>query len=282
MPLPIPHLLATKTERAKVLTGTDMRRLARGEWLELWREKVEGASQVDLSRVWKPMLGLHTEPLHARWHAMTTGDELIQMEDRPHYVPGLAHVEPYHAATFDRWVVADDCPLEMKHTNARNCLRDCANDYMPQIQWQMHVSGADRLRFSIICGNEEPDWGYVARDHEYIDRQRRMADVFWKLVIQEIPPDSTGLGGEPDEQLADLAKIIPVNSLRPYDYSLNNEWCDKARRYVEIKPIADECAVLNTAIKELVPADASEVTGAGVRVSRNKKGSLTLTIKGEG
>lgn len=272
--LPVPHPHATKEQRRKVLTGTDMRRIAAGDWLTPWQEKRGLAEPVDLTFAWKPRLGLCTEALHAWWHGHTEGCDVQLCEDRPCCFPQV-DVPAHYAATFDYWIPADDCPLELKHTNERNCLADAAQYYMAQLQWQLIVSGRARLRFSIICGNSEPQWGYVSADPDYQKRLRQMADTFWELVETGIEPEVDSA----DETLKEMARTVPLNGLKPYDFSRNNEWCVKAARYVETKPLADENKALNDELKKLVPADASEVTGAGVKISRNKKGSLVLTIK---
>jgi hypothetical protein len=273
--LPIHHPKATKEQRRNVLTGTDARRIVEGDWLSLWREKRGLAEPVDLTHAWKPRLGLHTEPLHAWWHSHTEGVDLIVCPDRPCYFPDVDDIPAHYAATFDRWDAANDCPFEMKHSHARNCLTDAAAFYMPQIQWQLIVSGCERAKFSLICGNEEPDWAWVDADLGYQKRLRMQADTFWELVTTGIePPEDVA----PNGPLKALARTVPLDGLKPYDYSQHNEWCVKAARYVETKAIADECEQLKTELKELVPADAKEVTGAGVKISRNKKGALTLRV----
>jgi hypothetical protein len=270
----VAHPDATKTERRKVLTGTDMKRIVNGEWLKVWQEKLGFAEAWDSTYVWIARLGQHTERLHAWWHQHTEKVNAIETPDRPCARDGdqLPH---HYAATFDWWVTDDGTPLEMKHRHARLSLREAAEEAMPQLQWQMLIAGVDKLRFSCIFGNAEPEWGWVARDEAYIKRLRQQADVFWGLVETETPPD-TDLGD--DVELKTMARTIPLNGYRPYDYTRNNEWCAKAGRYIELKPLADECDTIKDELKALVPADAAEVTGAGLKYKRDKKGTLRLTM----
>jgi hypothetical protein len=272
----VPHGLATKEQRRRVLTSTDVKRLVNGEWRALWDEKLGHVEPVDLTFIWKPRLGLATETLHGWWHGHTEGVALRRVEDRPMINPAL-DLPAHYASSYDFWVEATGEPLECKHLNARNSLRPAAESYMPQLQWELLCSGASSLRFSCIFGNEDPQWGRIDRDEEYITRLRQQADAFWDMVVSEIPPQEEI---EPDAELVKAARSVPINGLKDYDYSLNNEWCVLAAEYAQLKPQADKCAIVNKALKELVPADAATVTGAGVKISRTKKG-LTLTIKGE-
>lgn len=272
----VPHPHATKEQRSKVLTSTDVKRLAFGDWMQVWQEKTGRTDPVDLRFQWKPRLGLCTEELHGWWHGHSEGVDLRMTEDQPCYNPKL-DLPAHYASTYDFWVTAEGIPLETKHLNARNHLRQAAEDYMAQLQWQMLVADVPRLRFSCIFGNEEPVWGYVDRDEDYIARLRQQADAFWEMVVTDIPPGD----GSIDETLQELAKAVTINGYRDYDYSLNNEWVSLATDYIRLKPMADECETVKTKLKALVPADGGTVTGAGLKIARNKKGSLVLTVKSE-
>lgn len=273
--VPIPHPKATKEQRRNVITGTDMKRLVNGEWHKLWTEKTGRALPVDLTYIWKPRLGLATEGIHAWWHGFETGDDLLPTPDQPCYFADV-ELPAHYACTFDRWIPGDNCPLELKHTNERNSLREAAEYYMPQLQWQIMVSGAERVRFSIICGNSEPVWGYVSRDEDLIKRYRRMADAFWDMLQADLPPPPDQ---EPDVEAVKAAKQVPINGMKAYDFASNNEWCVKAARYVELKPKAEEYKEAEQELRALIPADASELTGAGLKVKRDKRGACRITVQ---
>lgn len=273
--------------------STDAMRIAKGEWDTLYDEKIGDRRPEDLSYAWKPRLGLASEPLHAWWHglreckALDTETPLLQpavdSDGKSFVIRGeriLLDHDGHFYTSIDRWVVEDDCPLELKHTRASNSLRSCAEDYMPQLQHQLMVTGRPQLRFSIICGNEEPVWGYVARDEDYIRRLRMQETSFWQHVAARDRP----AGLEPDKPLAAAAKRIPINGYRDYDaQSLPNaaEFIELAARYRTLKPRADECENVKSELKGLVPDDAAKVLAGGVTVARDKKGSLRVTIDNE-
>jgi hypothetical protein len=274
MRMPMPHPKASKTERRNVLTGTDMVKLMRGEWRKVWDEKRGNTEPENLDHIWQVRLGLATEKLHAIWHQHQTGDAVFETEDRPCYFPDV-DIPGYHAATYDSWVATDDCPLEMKHTYARNTLVEAAQYYMPQIQWQLHVSGCGQLRFSIIRGNQEPEWGYVARDATYIAMLLETATAFWQMVQDNVPPEDMA---SPNEPAIAAAKQIPINGYKGYDLSDNNEWSVLEAQWCEQKQAAADFKDTDKQLRALIPADALEVKGKLTLFKRDARGAYRSTI----
>lgn len=286
------HLVPVVADRATIITSTEVRRLAAGEWADLWKEKKGLAQPKDLSLAWKPRLGIHTEPLHAWWHAMKTDCTLIEapcdpsgrgipMAMAPGYEPdweeaGLIMPPLYAASSYDRFVLntGERTALELKHTHARNSLVEAATYYGPQLQWQMLVGGFTRLRFSVICGNEEPEWGWVEASHEAQTRLIRLADAF-RLTLEgdECPIDS-----EPNLGVTVAIKEQVINGLRAYDWSKNNEWVAKSVEYADLKPKADAFKTAEKELRALIPDDASVVTGGRVTMKRDARGAYRATI----
>lgn len=274
----VPHPIATMDNRRNIISSTDARRIAAGEWRALWQEKCGLKEREDLTFAWKPRLGLATEKLHAWWHSHVTGHALIPMGEAVYCNP-KANLPAWAATSMDYWVEIDGCPLELKHSHARNSLRQCADYYMAQLQWQMMVARSTRLRFSMIAGNEEPEWAYVEADPDYQTRLLRQAMTFWDMVQNGIEPDEDA---SPDAELVAIAPTIKVGGLRAYDYSTNNAWVAKAADYCRLKPQADEFKLVDKDIRKLVPADAGELRGGGITVKRTKAGQLRFSIDDEG
>jgi hypothetical protein len=270
--------------------STDARRIAAGDWPSLWDEKTGKVEPPSLQFAWKPRLGLCTENLHAWWHGLreckprdglvlvepkldTRGKGLVVLGRDP-----LLKDAPGSAAwaSIDRWVVEDDCPLELKHTNERASLATSAAYYMAQLQWQLIVTGCNQLRFSIIRGNNEPEWGYVAEDIDYQIRLAKQVEAFWQQVeIGERPEE---LAADEVEENKTRARQVPINGYRAYDHGTNNEWCAKAGLFIELKPQAERYKEAEKELRALIPSDASEVAGGGVIFKRDARGAYRVTI----
>ncbi len=262
-----------------ILTSTEMRRVSAGEWAALYDEKVDGKT-VDLTYSWRPRLGMLTEDLHGWWHSHITGDKLTKAPAEPggRGIPCIVKdsgAPAFAASSYDFIVDAHGIPIELKHTNERNDLAAIATYYMAQFQWQMLVAGVDKMRVSIIRGNNEPEWGELARDRDCQDRLKQLADDFlWHVVNKQRPADV------PKDEA--VAKTVPViNGLKPYDLSASNEWVAKARDYPVKKAEAEAFKQLDKELRALIPADASVVTGGGLTAKRDTRGAYRFTVEKE-
>lgn len=278
---------AAREDRNVGIGSTDARRIAEGkEWYQLWLEKTGREPRTDLSRAWKPQLGIATEKVHAWWHFVSTGHKVWDpFEDSPvtravlpaHHYTSLDRIvtKPVGEGQLDEFEV-----LELKHTNERNDLRTAATYYMAQLQWQMYVVDAPRLRFSIIRGNNEPEWGYVERDQSYIDKLVDQVDAFWwHVTANEAPePDAGSVVGN---ELAAAAKAVRIDGLRSYDMEGDNAWADAAWAFVRDKVASEGLKESERAIRALIPEDASHATGHGVSFKRDARGAYRVTLDDE-
>ncbi len=284
----MPHPTARKDDRRSGIGGTDARRIMAGEWHALWMEKTGRRASEDLSRVFRVQLGLVTEDLHARFHHYDTGDKLLSMPDAPttraDFGDLLKTIDKAGLlgvlyATYDRWVEGDDIPLEMKHTNERNNLRDAAEYYMPQLQLQMLIAGVSRIRFSIIRGNSNPEWGYVAADAEYQAMMLRQLDAFWyHVTADDEPPADEVKGAAERAAAAKAAKEIPLNGFKPYDMTGDNEWSAAARQFIADKLAAEGLKESEKKIRGMIPADAETVTSKELSFKRDARGAYRVSI----
>lgn len=273
----IPHPRSTKDDRTHSLGGTDARVIASGDWLELWEQKIGKRAAPDLSRVWKPQLGLLTEPLHAKFHGYQTGDVVNPLPDAPLTTKKAFEEMPFVHVTLDYHILGEGfLPLELKHTNERNDLRGCATYYMAQLQWQMMVTGVDALRFSIIRGNNEPEWGLVERDADYIATLYGQAKAFWWCVENKVAPESVST--EAPAALGKMAAGVKIDGLKPYDMAASNEWVATAGDYIAQKKASDLFKETDKKLRGLIPSDASEVKGGGLSFKRDARGAYRVTI----
>ena len=85
--------------RSRGIGGSDAGRIMRGEWLDLYLEKVGEKQPEDLSGIFRVQLGTRTEQFHAEWFARMSTFDVI---DPP---PFFEH--PEHKFMFghvDRWI----------------------------------------------------------------------------------------------------------------------------------------------------------------------------------
>ena len=124
------------------------------------------------------------DPVARRWAA--------QRGCRVRRVGLMRHrVHSHHMASIDRVVVGERAPLECK---TRNVFADDFADSVPervvvQVQWQMHVSGAEHAYVAALIGGQELVTHTVRRDQVLIDYLRSEADRVWGAVLAGEPPD---------------------------------------------------------------------------------------------
>lgn len=230
--------------------------------LNLWRELTGDPSYVpeDLNDVWVAVLGSHTESLQLDWYEKKTGQQVTRRGEV------VLHPEiEWAACTLDGW--ADYTPIETKHCGGYESMDTIRARYMPQMHWQMIVTGARQCILSVIMGNQEPKVEIVDYDEEYGAELLRRAEQFMECVRDLRPPVA----------LASVA--APIKAEKSYSFEANNHWCSEAFAWIANKQAARDFATAEKTIKSLVPADASVVTGGGISCRRNKAGSLTIREK---
>jgi predicted phage-related endonuclease len=263
----MPKLMAVHENRSEGIGGSDAKRIADGDWLPLYREKVGEAEPVDLSRVFPVQLGSYTEQFHLEWVARREGWTIRKIDGRLYH---SAH--PFMFANLDGWVENFGLPIETKHCNGASYLREKAQYYMPQIQHYLAVTQAEAMIFSMIAGNTEPDHCRVDRDQEYIDHLVELERAFWWHVTERDPPEALQNGDV--AQLKAMAKAVPIDGLKDYDMQGSNEWGAHASAYIKHENAAKSFDLAKAALKGLVPEDAASCTGYGLTIKRSKNGSL--------
>ncbi len=256
-----------KLNRSEGIGSTDAKRIAENDWHALYLEKVGLREPDDLSGVFKVQLGIHTERFHLEWQAKRHGVAITYPEVR------FYHAQ--HAFMFghvDGWLTGADTFIEAKHSNGRAELREKAQYYMPQLQHMMAVTGRSFCHFSLIAGNNEPDWCIVERQDEYVEQLIGLEQSFWWHVENKVPPEITPTGKQ--AELARIVPAIPIDGRRNYDMSHNNVWCIEVPTYLDTKDAAERHEKAKKAIKDAVPDDAAECTGHGITVKRDKRGAL--------
>jgi hypothetical protein len=275
------------------LGGTDIRRIVRGEALDLYLELTGRQEKEDLTWSQPVQIGRMLEPLVSRFYMHDTTNEVYSVAEAATCFPAIGDrlmvAEPgdkpdtlQHFA-FD-WALArpdgivqrPDSTIkgvEFKAVNPFWEWPSLVQTYYPQIQWYLEVSGLDQWDFSAFLGNAQRRHSTIGRDPEYIADLLDQGERFWSWLSGGKPPSFVTM--PIPAELAILGeKIVDMEAER------NNVWANLAGTWLEAKHQADVWnraeKTGNASLKALVPADASEVFGYGARIRRTRKG-LTLT-----
>ena len=260
-----------RANRHEGLGSSDAKRIMDGDWHRLYAEKVGLQEAEDLSKVFRVQLGIHTEKFHLDWleqlHQVTIDRPANRFYDADWQIR-FAHL--------DGWHVHADTFVEVKHTNSSATLRDKALYYAPQLHHAMFVTGRSHCYFSIIAGNDEPEWAIVSYNDEYAAKLDELERSFWWHVEQRVPPEIIPTGTLKDAQA--LAATTVVNGYRSYDMSASNEWAYAAGDYLGNFAAAKLFEEAKTTLKSLVPQDAADCTGHGITIKRDKRGALRFAL----
>lgn len=227
---------------------------------QLWLEMTGQSEEEDLSRVWAVQLGSATETLNLDWYEARNRLKVIRR--------GEVAVHPifdWAACTLDGWVETLNCPIDAKHTQGREPIEVVVERYMPQMHWQMIVTGAPQSILSIIMGAREPQIEHIELDKIYAQELLNRAEQFMSHVWDKTPP------------VAGYPVPPPANDNRK-DYDMTGVliWRTQAEMWIQTEGAARTAKESEQVLKALVPEDARKVSGHGVRVTRDKAGRLSL------
>lgn len=212
----------------------------------------------DLSDVWPVQLGSATESLNLDWFERKLGPLSRRGEV-------VAHAElPWAACTLDGWSNLHACPVECKHVGGHEPLSIIAARYLPQITWQMLVTGARRCALSVIMGASAPVVEFVDITDGYAAELMSRAAQLMLCVETLTPP-------------VDVPAITaPVKAEIAYDMSGNNHWAANAATWLSTQQAAKDCLAAEKELKGDVPPDALRAFGHGVEIRRDRAGRLSL------
>jgi predicted phage-related endonuclease len=244
---------------ARIITGDD-----EGALVRLWREKRGEVEPEDLSGNLLVQLGAVTEDLNRRWYQANTGQVLIDIQRR------IRHpVLRWMAATLDGRVQGSEAVFEAKFMLPWSFSEEAAlQKYMPQLQHNMWVVAARSAVLSVITGGGK--WVEITThadplyQHLIVTAERK----FWRCVENGEPP--TLFGVEPPKPRIEAARIV--------DMSTSNAWAEFADSFTRTHPAVLEHERAKGELKGLVPGDAQQAIGHGVRAKRSKSGAITVEL----
>ena len=260
-------VLAGLTNRRSFIGGSDARTIMgddEGALLRLWREKRGEVEPEDLSANLIVQLGLATEPLNRLWYERNTGQALTQVQSRVQHP-----VVRWMCATLDGMVEATGAVFEAKFMLPWSFTEEgAAAKYMPQLQHNMWVTNAKAAVLSIITGGGKWVEITIPADCLYQHLLLTAEKKFWRCVESGEPPRL--FGAEPPRPRIEAVRIV--------DMAASNSWAELAGVFRSTRSAFLEHERAKVELKGLMPEDAKEAIGHGVRAKRSKSGAISFDL----
>ena len=244
---------------ARIIMGDDEAAL-----LRLWKEKRGEVEPQDLSGELLVQLGTATEQLNRYWYENNTGQVVTDVQRQVFHA-----IHRWMAATLDGRVEAIGAVFEAKFMLPWNFSEEGAAEiHMAQLQHNMWVTASRMAVLSIITGGGKWVEMTITADPLYQHLLLTAERKFWRGVETGEPPRLFGI--EPPRPR--------VEAVRNVDMSGSNAWSEFANLYRLTRSAAIDHDRAKTELKALVPEDAKEASGYGVRAKRSKSGAISFEL----
>ena len=244
---------------ARIIMGDDEAAL-----LRLWREKRGEIEPEDLSDNLVVQLGLATEDLNRLWFERNTGQTITDVQRR------IRHpVLRWMGATLDGVVEGTGAVFEAKFMLPWSFSEEgAAEKHMAQVQHNMWVTNAKAAALSIITGGGKWVEITIPADPLYQHLLLTAEKKFWRCVESGEPPRLFGV--EPPRPRIEAVRIV--------DMSSSNSWAEFAGIFRSTRQAFLEHEKSKSELKALMPEDAKEAVGHGVRAKRSKSGAISFDL----
>src|SRR6201997_375583 len=244
---------------ARIIMGNDEAKLVR-----LWREKRGEAEPEDLSQDLLVQLGTITEGLNRTWYERCSGNAVEDVNRRV-----MHRIHKWMGATLDGRVQQTGAVFEAKFMLPWNFSEEAAAEkHIAQLQHNMWVTASRIAVLSIITGGGKWVEMTIPADPLYQHLLFTAERKFWRCVQCGEPPHLFGI--EPPRPR--------LEAVRTVDMSGSNAWAEFANLYRLTRPAAVDHDRAKAELKTLVPQDAKEASGHGVRAKRSKSGAISFEL----
>jgi YqaJ-like recombinase protein len=232
--------------------------------VRLWQEKRGEVEPEDLSGNLIVQLGTATEDLNRSWYERNSGRRVRDVQRHiKHSAIG------WMAATLDGIVEGTGAVFEAKFMLPWSFSEEAAADkYMAQLQHNMWVTHLRSSVLSIITGGGK--WVEIAipMDPLYLSVLVQAEKKFWRCVQSGEVPHL--INAEPPRPRVDAIRIV--------DMSSSNSWAEFAALFRSTRDAFLDHERAKSELKVLMPEDAKEAIGCGVRGRRSKSGAVSFDV----
>jgi putative phage-type endonuclease len=245
---------------ARVIMGSD----DEAALVRLWQEKRGEIGPKDLSGNLIVQLGRATEDLNRAWYERNTGHQITDIQRR------IAHSAiSWMAATLDGIVEQTAAVFEAKFMLPWSFSEEAATDkYMAQLQHNMWVTHLRSAALSIITGGGKWVEITVPMDPLYLSVLVQAEKKFWRCVQS----------GEVPHLINAEVPRPRIEALRVVDMSSSNSWAEFASLFRSTRDAFLDHERAKSELKALMPEDAREAVGHGVRAKRSKAGAISFDL----
>jgi predicted phage-related endonuclease len=242
---------------ARIIMGDDQDRLTR-----LWQEKRGLLEPEHLSNNLIVQLGTATEALNRAWYQRSTGQTITDVQKRVRHP-----THKWMAATLDGMVEPAGSVFEAKFMLPWTFTEEAAAEkHMAQLQHNMWVTASRSAVLSIITGGgkwvEIKIYADPLYQHLLLTAERK----FWRCVQSGEPPLLFNI--ETPRPRLEAVKVV--------DMATSNLWAEFAATYLRTKEAHNDHEIAKAGLKKLVPEDAKEASGHGIKAKRSKSGAISF------
>ncbi|MGY4472310.1 putative phage-related endonuclease [Bradyrhizobium sp. LB9.1b] len=242
---------------ARIIMGEDEDKLVR-----LWREKRGEVETEDLSQELIVQLGSITEDLNRAWYERNSGHTVEDVQRKVRHP-----IHRWMGATLDGRVAQTGAVFEAKFMLPWNFSEEAAADkHMAQLQHNMWVIAARSAVLSIITGGGKWVEITIHADPLYQHLLLTAEKKFWRCVQSCEPPVLFNI--ETPRPRLEAVKVM--------DMSSSNHWAELAATYLRTREAHGEHELAKSELKKLMPEDAKEAAGHGIKAKRSKSGAISF------
>lgn len=244
---------------ARTIMGQDETALIR-----LWQEKRGEVPRPNLSNNLAVQLGQVTEALNRRWFERNTGAIVTDVQKRVYHA-----VNKWMVATLDGVVQQSGAVFEAKFMLPWSFSEEAAAEkHMAQLQHNMWVTNARLAVLSIITGGGKWVEMTINADPLYQHLLITAEKKFFRCMQS----------GEPPRLFSVETPKPRLGAVRIVDMSTSNAWGDLAGTFRRTRDAYLEHDAARSELKRLMPLDAKEAIGHGIRAKRSRSGAVSFDV----
>src|SRR5258707_290672 len=255
-------------DRRSFIGGSDARTIMADDeaaLLRLWREKRGEVEPEDLSGNLTVQPGTVTEELNPHSLERNTRHVVTEVQRR------VVHpVKRWMAATLDGMVEPTGAVFEAKFMLPWAFSEEVAAEkHMAQLQHNMWVTASRTAVLSIITGGGKWVEMTIPADPLYQHLLLTAEKKFWRCVETGEAPHLFGV--ETPRPRIEAVRIVEMTG--------SNSWAEFAGVFCQTRSAFLNHEAAKVELKKLMPEDAKEAVGDGIRAKRSKSGAISFDLQ---